>query len=246
MNIIKKYRLISFAVILTCMLFVCACTSAKKKQEMRKNAITLLYNDYIDGISTLSTAEIVSKCDQAIKDFPYLAIAYELKGMIYREEGELKPAWENYKKAVELSPYDEDTLASAREVALQLNGSFIRINEDTSIQLIPFKKVSLEEYTQGTDEWRFKLCTIALGLGKAATKKTIRESNNTTAVFVDQSGNEIKDMEKMTFGLSFEGNPSAAELDNWLIQKADTEPDSPLGKVLWRFMARKMNYGRVN
>lgn len=49
----------------------------------------------------------------------------------------------------------------------------------------------------------------------------------------------------MKFGLSFEGNSSASELDSWLLREASAKPKSTLGEVLWRFTAERMSYGRI-
>jgi tetratricopeptide (TPR) repeat protein len=225
---------------------VFGCTSTEEKRAMRQNEITNLYNEYVEEVTTLSKEEILSKCDLAIEKFPDLAIAYELKGLIFWDEGELKPAWENYQKAVELAPFDADTLANAREVGLLLNGTFIRVDENGKVQTLSFKKISLEEYGQCTEGVRFKVCMISLGIGEAVKKKILSESKTETYVFVDQNGNEIEEMERMTFGISFEGNSSASELDNWLIQQTSTNPQSTLGEVLWRFTAERMNYGRID
>jgi hypothetical protein len=243
---IKNFRAVNLAVFFVFLLSVFGCTSTEEKRVMRQNEITNLYNQYVEEVAPLSKTEILSKCDLAIEKFPDLGIAYELKGLIFWEEGKLKPAWENYQKAVELTPFDADTLANAREVGLLLNGTFIRVDENGKVQTIPFNKISLEEYGQCTEGVRFKVCMVSLGIGEAVKKKILSESKTETYIFVDQDGNEIEDMEKMTFGISFEGNSSASELDSWLILQASTKPQSTLGEVLWRFTAERMNYGRID
>jgi hypothetical protein len=242
---IKNFRTVSLTLFLVFLASVYGCTSAEEKRAIRHDEITNLYNEYVDEVSLLSKTEILSKCDLAIEQFPDLAIAYELKGLIFYEEDKLKPAWENYKKAVKLAPFDADTLANAREVALLLNGTFVKVDENGKVKSIPFKKISLEEYEQCTEGVRFKLCMISLGIGKAVLGKILTESSTETYVFVDQNGNEIEGMERMTFGLNFEGSSSASELDSWLLQQASTKPNSTLGEVLWLFMAKRMNYGRI-
>ncbi len=243
---IKNFRVVHLTILLVFLVSVFGCTSAEEKRAMRQNEITSLYNDYVEEVTSLANTEILSKCDSAIEKFPDLAIAHELKGLIFSEEGKLKPAWENYRKAVELAPFDADTLANAREVALLLNGTFIKVDENGKVQTVPFKQISLEEYGQCTEGVRFKVCLISLGIGEAVKKKILSESKTETYVFVDQNGNEIEDMEKMTFGISFEGNASASELDSWLIQQASTQPQATLGEVLWRFTAERLNYGRID
>jgi len=242
---IKNFRAVSLTVFLVFLTSVYGCTSAEEKRAIRQNEITNMYNEYVEEISSLSKTEILSKCDLAIEQSPDLSIAYELKGRIFYEEGKLKPAWENYNKAVKLAPNDADTLANAREVALLLNGTFVKVDENGNVTSIPFKEISLEEYEQCTEGVRFKLCMISLGIGEAVKGKILTESKTETYVFVDQNGNEIGDMGRMTFGLNFEGDSSASELDNWLLQQASTKPKSTLGKVLWLFTAQRMNYGRI-
>lgn len=129
---------------------------------------------------------------------------------------------------------------------MQWNGTFIRVDENGKVELLPFRKISLEEYKQCAEGLRFQVCRIGLGIGAAVKRKILSENKTQTYVFVDQNGNEIEGMDKMTFGFKFEGNSSAADLDHWLIQEARSAPDSTLGDVLWRFTAEKLNYGRIN
>lgn len=242
----RTLRTFGLAVLVAVMACVIGCTSAEEKRARMQSEITQLYNDYIEDLTSLSEPEILAKCDEAIEKFPELAIAYELKGLVYWEEAELEPAWENYHKALELTPFDEDTLANAREVAMQWNGTFIRVDDNGKLELLPFREIYLDEYKQCTEGLRFQVCRIGLGIGAAVKRKILSEHQTQTYVFVDRNGNEIEGMDKMTFGFSFAGNASAADLDHWLIQEARSTPDKTLGDVLWRFTAEKLNYGRIN
>lgn len=239
-------RTVGLVVLVVVMACLIGCTSAEEKRARLQNEITQLYNDYIEDLTSLSEPEILSQCDEAIERYPDLAIAYELKGLVYWEEAKLEPAWENYQKAIELAPYDEDTLANAREVAMQWNGTFIRVDEDGKVALLPFRKISLDEYVQCPEGIRYQVCRIGLGIGAAVKRKILSENKTQTYVFVDQNGKEIEDMDKMTFGFTFEGNASASDLDHWLRQEARSAPDSTIGDVLWRFTAEKLNYGRIH
>jgi tetratricopeptide (TPR) repeat protein len=179
----NNFQKICLSVFIVSLVSICGCTSAEEKRARCHDEIVTLYNEHIEEASTISNTEIMSKCDQAIEQFPDLAIAYELKGLLLWGEGKLKPAWENYRKALELAPFDEDTLANAREVASQLNGTLVNVDESGKVQTVPFKNISLDEYGQCTEEVRFNLCLIGLGIGEKVKRKVLAGSTTKTYVF---------------------------------------------------------------
>ena len=233
MTYLKNFKDVVFLIVLVALF---GCTSTEEKRAMCNDEIKGIYNDYIDEITSLSEAEITAICDQAIEKFPDLAIAYEMKGLVFQENNNLKMAWENYQKAVQFAPSDADTLANAQEVAFAFKGIWISVDESGNIQSVPFQDISLEEYAQCADGVRHLWCTVALN---------IRPNSRETTMFVDQSGKEIEDVPRMTFGMTYQFD-SPSELDRRLILKANADPELQLHKATFLITMGGASYERID
>lgn len=214
-------------------LFVSGCTSAQEKCLALREEVKGLYNDYVDEISALTKSQIMAHCDQVIEKCPALALAYELKGLIQWDNDNLKGAFRNYRKAVELEPGSRDTLDNAGMVAFLAEGVFISVGEDGRIASIPFPEITLGQYAECSDELRELWCEKSFNRLPRKRK---------TVTLVDQSGNEVDTME---FGYTYRID-SAEDLDGILLRMAEEESGTLLHKATFLATMSGADYGRTD
>lgn len=216
-----------------CSMLLVACTSPEEKCAALEGTIIKMYNEYVDEISTLTEKQMLATCDQAIEKCPNLAIAHEMKGLLYWDADNLKEALKYYRKALELAPGNEDTLADARLLAFSADGTHVTIGEDGRLTSMPFQNITLAEYARCDSSIRLQWCESALNK---------RVANKQTKVLVDQHGTVI---EKMEFGMKYQIN-SAVEIDQLLISRAGAAPEKVLHEATFLAVATGAGYGRTN
>jgi len=73
-----------------------------------EDALRLYYQKYYE--------EAIKRCDEAISQVPTLALAYIRKGSIYFAQGNYQRSREEYRKALQHDPGNEEVLAQLRRI----------------------------------------------------------------------------------------------------------------------------------
>jgi hypothetical protein len=141
-----------------------------------------LYDDYWNETSKISDDAILLRCATALTTCPDLAIAHELAGLVHWENERMGEALEQYKKAVSLTPGDDELLGDAMTVAFETKGYYLYIDDDGKVRTAPFAKITVEQYAQIPSDIRLLWCDYALDkwMKPGTESKEIRDRRGET------------------------------------------------------------------